>query len=42
MYSMGAINSMIADLHSGLWLESSYDFETGSYKNSSGTVKINK
>ena len=37
MYSVGAMNSMVADLHSGLRLGSPYDFETGSYKNSSGT-----
>ena len=42
MYSMGAINSMVVDLHSGLWLGSPFDFEMELYKNSSGTLEINE
>ena len=42
MYYMGAMNSMVADLHSGLRLGSPYDFEMESYKNSSGILEINK
>ena len=37
MYSEGAINSIVADLHSGRLSGSPQDFDTGSYRNSSGT-----
>ena len=39
MYSEGAINSMVADLISGLLCGSPYVLVTGSKENSSGTAK---
>ena len=39
MYSEGAINSIVADLISGLRWGSPYVLETGSNENSSGTEK---
>lgn len=40
MYSLGAINSIVPFLASGRRAGSPYDFVTGSYWNSSGTVTI--
>jgi hypothetical protein len=40
IYSDGAINSIVEDLISGLLVGSPYVLLTGSYWNSSGTVKV--